>query len=194
MKRLALLLLLPLAIPQARAALDLTPHEIVSGHDAAKRYFLIDGDKRVSFRVDRNMTISGGGDAMKFDFADLVGASMKMQRSPLSAAQPFDEKDLPAYAAAARNFIPEKATNVQLESETPNAIPINGWASYQYVFTYSFFGLPCRRSVTFFNYSPEEQLVIDLGSNAGDYEKAYARGYRMLNSLTDTPVSPDGPT
>jgi hypothetical protein len=81
-----------------------------------------------------------------------------------------------------------------MEEERSNAIPINRWASQQFVFTYNLFGFAQRRSVTFLNYNDEEQFVIDVTGTANDYPKAYARGYRVLNSITDMPISNAGPT
>ena len=57
------------------------------------------------------------------------------------------------------------------------------------------FGVPCRQSVTFLNYSATEQLVFDVTSEAKGYEKAYARGYSVLNSFSDyVPGRAAGPT
>ena len=54
----------------------------------------------------------------------------------------------------------QNATAAQLESEKPNAIPINGWTRHQFIFTYNLFGFPYRRSVTFINYSEKEPIVF----------------------------------
>ena len=59
--------------------------------------------------------------------------------------------------------------------------------------TYKLFGSAYRESVTFFNYSPTEQLVFDVRSPDADYEKTYSRSYRVLNSLSDF-VGESGPT
>ena len=54
----------------------------------------------------------------------------------------------------------QNAIAAQLESEKPNAIPINGWTHRQFIFTYNLFGFPYRRSVTLMNYSEKEQIVF----------------------------------
>jgi hypothetical protein len=177
-------------------ALDLTPHEIVLSNDGppVKRYFFQDGSKRFSFRIDNKMSVNGGSEAATFQFADTGIATMKLAKSQLKPGLPFDQKNLEAYRAAAGALLPADAANVQVE-EKRDAIPINGWASHQFVFTYNAMGLPFRRSVTFVNFSEKEQIIFDLSALAPDYEKIYARGYRVLNSLSDLPpTSTQGPT
>jgi hypothetical protein len=178
-------------------ALDLTPHEITITNDGPpmRRYFFQDGEKRMAFRIDKNMTVDGSTESSAFRFNDTTGASMKLSKSTLRPQVLFDEKNLESYRAAARRLLPPDVTNVQLEEEKSDAIAINGWTSRQFVFSYSLFGLSCRRSITFLNYSESEQIVLEIGAAASDYEKTYLRGYRVLNSLSDLiPESTSGPT
>ena len=195
-KILAGTLLFAGAIISTQAALDLTPNEIKASNDGppAKRYFFRDADKRLTFRIDDKMSVSGGSGAIAFLFQDINGAIFKMAHSPLGAAVPFDEKNLPAYLNAARSFVPADATEVKMDAEVNNPISINRWTSHQYSFSYKLFGFAHRRSIIFLNYSEAEQLVLEVSAGAADYEKTYARGYRVLNSISDTPVNPDGPT
>ena len=107
----------------------------------------------------------------------------------------FDEKNLVSYRAAARRFLPSDATDVRMEEEKADAIANNGWTSRQFVFTFSLFSIPYRRSITFVNYSEKEQIILDIGAAASDYGKTYLRGYRVLNSLSElTSNSASGPT
>lgn len=166
-------------------ALDLTPHEVsstIAGIPSLRFYFHND-DQRLSFRIDNQMTVSGGTDYAKFRFQDLNTAGMKISKSPLKPTMPFDEKNAEAYREAARGFLPKDATAIQLEEEKPDAIPINGWTTQQYAFTYTLFGVPSRCVLTFINFSPTQQLVFEVSAAATDYGKASARSYRVLNSL-----------
>jgi hypothetical protein len=176
--------------------LDLTPHEIILGSDGPpmKRYFFEDEGKRLSFRIDNAMATSGSSDAVGFQFADLRNAAMKILRSQTKPAVPFDEKNIQFYRNTARTLLAADAANVELQEEKPNAISINGWTSHQFIYTYTLFGASYRRSITFLNYSETEQFIVDVIAVADDYEKTYARGYRVLNSLTDLPISTAGPT
>ncbi|MGZ4984611.1 MAG: hypothetical protein ACXV8A_00835 [Chthoniobacterales bacterium] len=198
MKKLAAitLSLLGLVCVHSCLALDLTPNETSSNGNGppVKRYFFNDADKKLTFRMDGKMSVSGTSDTVGFQFEDLHGAAMKMSRSPISATVPFDEKNLATYRRIAKGFLPGDANEVQIEEERSNPIAINGWTSHQFIFTYNLFGFAQRRSVTFLNYNKDEQFVIDVAAKANDYMKAYARGYRVLNSITDMPVSNSGPT
>jgi hypothetical protein len=190
-------LLLTGAFLSETRALDLTPHEMAVAHDGPpiRRYFFQDGNRRLGFRMDDKMTTSGASDSAVFRFNDIKTATMKVSKSPTKPEVLFDEKNLESYRAAARTFLPSDAKDVRIEEEKADAIAINGWTSRQFVFTFSLFSIPYRRSITFFNYSEKEQIILDIGAAASDYGKTYLRGYRVLNSLSElTPESASGPT
>ena len=178
-------------------ALDLTPHEVALNAEGPpiKRYFFQDSGKRMTFRIDNKMTVSGASDSAVFRFGDIKTAGMTLSKSRINPEVPFDEKNLESYRAAARAFLPPDAKETQIEEEKPAAIAINGWSSYQFVFTYKLFGFPYRRSITFLNYSEKEQIVFDVSAPDPDYQKVYPRGYKILNSLSDLSASNNtGPT
>jgi hypothetical protein len=178
-------------------ALDLTPHEVALVNDGPliRRYFFQDADKRLGFRMDDKMTASGAPDSAVFRFNDIKTAAMKLSKSQMKPEMLFDEKNLVSYRAAARNFLPSDAKDIRIEEEKANAIAINGWTSRQFVYAFSLFNIPYRRSITFLNYSGKEQIILDIGAAASDYEKTYSRGYRVLNSLSElTSDTTSGPT
>ena len=158
-----------------------------------RRYFFQDEGKRLLFRIDGNMTVGGSANEALFRFSDIHDAAMKLSKSRMTPQTAFDEKGLKLYRPAAQSYVPAQATDVQITEENSDAIPINGWVDHQFMLTYKLFGFPYRESVTFFNYSPAEQLVFDVRSPAADYEKTYSRSYRVLNSLSDF-VGVPGPT
>lgn len=196
-KLIAAALLLLSTLTTGAYAIDLTPLEtsISSDGPPVKRYYFQDLDKRFAFRIDSAMKVTGTRDLATFRFTDSKTAGMQLSRSQMNPALPFDDKNLETYRAAARTFIPVDAANVQLEEEKPDAIAINDWTSHQFIFTYKLFGFPYRCAVTFINFGANEQIVFDLSATAPDYEKAYSRGFRVLNSLYDLPLSSKpGPT
>jgi hypothetical protein len=190
-------ILLAGAISSEVYALDLTPHEIAvsSTGPPIKRYFFEDASKRVTFRMDNQMAVSGTSETAAFRFNDLKSAGMTLSKSSLKPEMRFDKNNLDPYRSVARGFVPQNATGTQLESERTDAVAINGWTSHQFIFSYTLFGFPYRRSVTFINYSEREQLIFGISATAVDYERTYMRGYRVLNSLSDlVPGSAEGPT
>lgn len=190
-------LLLSGAFLREANALDLTPHEIALPNDGPpiKRYFFQDSNRRLGFRIDDKMTASGANESATFRYNDIKTAAMKLSKSQLKPEVLFDEKNLEFYRAAARTLLPPDAKDARLEEEKAAAIAINGWTSRQFIFAYTLFSVPYRRSITFLNYSDKEQLILDIGAAASDYEKTYFRGYRVLNSFSDlTSDSTSGPT
>ena len=181
----------------AASALNLQPQEVTIEKDGppVRRYFFVDESKRVLFRIDGRMSVSGSATQAVFHFSDIRNANMRLTRSAIKPDIGFDERNLELYRSTARRYVPAQANDVQIVEERSDAIPINGWANHQFVVTYKLFGIPYRQSVTFFNYSATEQLVFDVTSEAKEYEKAYARGYSVLNSFSDyVPGRDAGPT
>lgn len=184
-------------ISRGAFALDLTPHEIAASKDGppVQRFFFQDEGKRMSFRIDNKMTVSGANDAALFRFNDIKNGAVNLSKSRMNPAALFDEKNLESYRATARAFLPADAKGTQIEEEKTAAIAINGWTSYQFILTYHLFGFPYRRSITFLNYNEKEQLVFDVSAPDPDYQKVYPRGYKILNSLSDLAANNDtGPT
>jgi hypothetical protein len=169
------------------SALNLHPQEITVEKDGppVRRYFFTDQSKKVLFRIDGRMSVTGSANQAIFQFSDIRNATSRLTQSAMTPETTFETKNLELYRTAVRGFIPTDATNVQFTEERSDAIPINGWANHQFLLNYKMFGNVYRQSVTFFNYSTTEQLVFDVMSEDKDYEKAYARSYSVLNSLSD---------
>ncbi len=196
MKRFFLTVLLTLAFLGDKAlALNLTPLRFVVTGDGPQRvrYYFRDADKRLTFRIDPKMTVTGSADEAVFRFDDIPSATTRFSKSPAAPGLLFDEKGIPQYASLARAALPPDAQNVQLVEQVPDAIAINGWKSLKLVYTYQFFGLSYRRAITFLNFSPTEQYVFDVSSRQADYAHVDARSYRILNSLFEMPASKPAP-
>ena len=168
-------------------ALDLTPHPVVGAMNNLRvsRYFFDDLGKQMAFRIDNNMTVKGNSNSASFKFTDLRNADMQIVKAARNPGSSFVEKELEIYRANARALVPGNATDIQVDKENTNAIPINGWTSYQFVFSYKLFGFAYRRSVTFVNYSKTEQLVIDVRAPAPEFDVVSIRGYQVINSLSE---------
>ena len=188
MKKMLIHTLAAMASISLAEALTLQPREIVVSNDGppVRRYFFQDEGKRLLFRIDGKMTVQGSANQAVFRFSDIRDATMKLSKSGMTPQIPFEEKYLEQYRARARSYLSPQAADVQIAQETPEALPINGWANYQIVFSYKILGVPYRQSLTFFNYSSADQLVFDVMSSEADYEKTYERSYRVLNSFSDS--------
>jgi hypothetical protein len=193
-KPLALIFSAAICLTSAHA-LNLQPREVMVEKDGppVRRYFFQDEGKRLFFRIDGKMTVSGSANEAVFRFSDIHDANMKLAKSRITPETAFDEKGLKTYRPAAQSYVPPQATDVQITEEASDAIPINNWRDHQFTLTYKLFGSAYRESVTFINYSPTEQLVFDVRSSEADYEKTYSRSYHVLNSLSSL-VGEQGPT
>ncbi|MEO6971652.1 MAG: hypothetical protein ABI217_12250 [Chthoniobacterales bacterium] len=159
------------------------------------RYFFQDTDRRLGFRIDPKMTVSGSAAAASFQFTDLRSASMRLRKSAGPLDVPIDEKGIEKYQTVARTFVPTDATEVQLVDQVPGAVAINGWESVQFAYTYKLFGATYRRAITFLNLPEHEQLVFEVTAGSDDFKKAYAPAYRVINSIYVLPlVFEAGPT
>lgn len=180
-----LVVLLLGALTQNAAALDLTPRQTMAAREGAVtlRQYFEDKGRKLGFRADPAMTIGGNDAEATVRLTDLDSADMKITKRLPGQALPFDESGLAHYRAMARSAVPAGSTKVEIEQEVPEALSINDWKSHQFLLKYIFYGREYRSSVTFVNYSREEQLIVTVGAPAPDYEQAYARCYRFLNSL-----------
>ena len=177
-------------------ALDLTPHAVTTtiNNLRVNRYFFDDAGKQMAFRIDNNMTVKGASAAAEFKFTDLRKADLQIMKSPRKPETLFREKELETYRADARALLPAESFDVQVDRETSGAIPINGWTSYQFVFSYKLFGFAYRRSVTFLNYNKTEQLIVDVSASASEFDVACLRSYHVLNSLSELKTDSSGST
>jgi hypothetical protein len=193
MRRLFLSTCLFLGLLIQCRALDLTPRPRVSGvMDATARFFFKDEAKKFGFRVDPKTRVSGNPARAVFELTDLETSGMTIDKSPLDSRAPFTGDSLKQYGDLAHAALPAGATDVVLEQELPNAISINGWTSRQYVFTCNFYGVKLRRSITFVNFSPKDQLLIAINAPVKNYDKTYARCYGILNSIYSMKPGEDG--
>lgn len=166
--------------------LDLTPQKFVHGiEDGTGHYYFKDNARKlkVSFRVDCETAVEGQSSSLHFRFTNTDSADMKVSTSPLGPGLLFDEKGLEQYRQAAQACLPAGSTEVVLEQETPDVVPINSWSSYQFVFKYLLYGARFRKSVTFLNYSEKDQVVMSVGAQPKDYQDTYDRSFRILNSF-----------
>jgi hypothetical protein len=197
MKKLPILVSHLVLAFSAASALNLQPQETTVEKDGppVRRYFFLNGNKKVLFRIDGRMSVSGSANQAVFRFSDIRNGTMRLTKSGMNPQTNFDEKNLELYRVAARGFVPGQATDVQIIEEKSDAIPINGWVNHQFVMSYKVFGVSYHQSITFFNYNATEQLVFDVMSEEHDYEKTYARSYSVLNSLSDyVPARAAGPS
>ena len=52
-----------------------------------------------------------------------------------------------------------------------------------------------RRAITFLDFNPEEQNVMDVSARAVKFDNVYGRGYQVLNSRYERPAdNKSGPT
>ncbi|MBA3961711.1 MAG: hypothetical protein H0X40_07410 [Chthoniobacterales bacterium] len=175
---------------QARA-LNLTPLEVVTTVEGPPqhRYYFQDADKRLGFRIDPKTTVNGSADAATFRFTDSEPASARLLKSPAPPNVPFTGDGPKTYEALARTLLLSGVSKVQLIESKPDAITINGWTSLQFVFTYEWVGYSYTRTVTFLNFNATEQFVWDVNSRTENYERVYARSYRILNSIFELPLT-----
>jgi len=184
MNRFVLITSLSFGLLLSCDALDLNPHRRVAGvEDATSRYYFQNDAKKMGFRVDPKTQVSGNPAKAVFEFSDLETAWMTIVHSALTPDIPFDGDGLKKYHDLAAASLPAGSLNVVLEKEIPNAIPINGWTSHQYVFTCNFYGVSVKKSLTFLNFSGKEQLLITVSAPVNDYAKVYGRSYGILNSI-----------
>jgi hypothetical protein len=148
-----------------------------------RRAFFPDGNQRLVFRMDSKTTVNGMGYAAVFQFEGLDGAAVRLARSRSNPEISFSGKNLEQYRIMARDGLPANAENVRLEGEIPDAFNINGWKSYQIVMAFEVNAVAHRRTVTFLNYTGQDQIVVTMEAPLNIFPQVAGRGWRILNSF-----------
>ena len=115
-----------------------------------------------------------------FKFEKFSTAIALLRQSPVEAKKAFDEAHLPAYAEAAKFFVPGDAKTLSLEHTDTNVFPINGWRSCRFTFRYDLPNVSVRHSITFLNIDPKQQIVLEIKATAELYETIAARTFDMV--------------
>src|SRR6187549_2750931 len=78
--------------------------------------------------------------------------------SPHKTNEPFLGAELERYRATVLRLLPSAAVQPTIEEESVDPIPVNRWRSHRFVVSWSAGAERIRRSVTFLNVSPEQQI------------------------------------
>ncbi len=180
MKKPALLLLALAALPAS--ALDLTPGFILTDADGVsiRRPYFSDGGKKYAITLNSETELTPYEDGCLFRFTKLRDSAMRLRPSTFSTAVKFGPDTLERYEQAARKLLPQSATNVALDSQVPDPLPINGWTSHRFIYRYTMPAGDTRESITFLNILPGTQIVMHVYAPAKDFPDAAARAHNLI--------------
>lgn len=103
-----------------------------------------------------------------------------MRASTISAQTGFAPETFELYRQAAVSLLPAGSTAVEIISSELDPYPINGWSSLRLTFSYRAANRPRRQSVTFLNFSPKEQIVIQTAASEGYFDEITARTFNII--------------
>ena len=185
MKKSALLLCLALASTcGVGRALDLTPkltQRMLNGIETTGLLFL-DGTTKYSVTIPVDTTVSGEKGQAHFYFSTLNGATFVMTPSPQTAGVPFEGPGLEAYRKSALSMVPKGATDPVIQKEIPNAMPQSGWVAYRVIVASQIPGMHILQEITFWNFSPAEQVVLVTTSVDKMFKLAEAKSLQIMGS------------
>lgn len=184
-----------LAAATAGADIDLTPRVRTTqfGTFASSWIQFIDGDRKISLMLDSDTKVSAGEGGAMFTFDGIPKASVRFKRSPLSSAAPFEGETLIQYQKAALAMLPDSAEGVVLDESAANPESINGQRSYRFTFSFEIAQVKMRESILFINIDPAQQIVVQTGAYAKDFDGAADRASSMIRSWhPTTPAEEEG--
>ena len=174
-----LLALLCYSAVSARAALDLSPFPSELNGEGIKYIQLTfkDGERHVLYVIPQSWTWGGGSSQLRLTPpATFLRASAVIEGSPLSAAQPLDEKAIGILRQEFLSTMPPGAQNVQaLSEEQPFQLGGN-IPTYEFTASYQLLGETFVRSTVFANLS-ETQLRFKFSSLKKDFDSLH-RAFR----------------
>ena len=168
----------------ASAAVDLTPHILTTYTDGIpiRRPYFADGNKKYALALDNETTLTAANGGAHFEFNKFMYAVMDLRPSALSPELAFDAASLPRYREAALQMLPQGNDKVKVEKEEANVMPINGWSSYRFTFSYGFFGQRFCESVTFLNLDAKQQIVMQVSAKEADYQVISSRAWDIIRA------------
>lgn len=164
------------------SALDLTPYFVNTIADGItiRRPYFSDGSKKYSVTLNIETELLPYEDGALFRFVKLKNAAMRLRPSSFSVEMKFGPDTLDRYQEAARKLLPPTATDVVLEQQAPNPMPINGWASHRFVYKYKLPSGDVRESITFLNITPSQQVVVQVYAMDKDFPDASERAWNII--------------
>jgi hypothetical protein len=155
--------------------------ENVEGPDVGRTYFMA-GGKRIAFGMPKNCRLSTSGSGFLILLADAgLDGEIHITRSPFTP-----ESDLAAdalkYRDAATQGMPGGAANVEVRPPMMDPYPYNGWKSLGFTWTYTSYGRPMVRTVSYVNLEVGVQLVVTTLAAKGDAEKVGKIARQFMSS------------
>lgn len=158
---------------QSGYCLDLTPRFVtrITGNQSENIPYFVEGETRYSMELPRGVaTMRGEGEAL-FIFRDLDG-TLTIKASPFKPDVPFSGAPLEDYRKAALGLVPAGATNIFIKTEAPNPLTFNGWTSHGFTVAYQLPGRSFFLSVTFLNFSANQQILLITSAPSKSFEQA----------------------
>jgi len=164
-------------------SLDLTPHFVtrVTGAESASIPYFTEGDTRYSLEMPPSVSASANESGAVFYFREIEG-SLTLRSSPFKPDAPFSGEALEAYRKAALGWVPAGATDIALKRETPNPFPFNGWISQRFTMAYQLPGRSFLLSVTFLNFSAQQQILLITSAPMNQFERAEALTLNLVKA------------
>jgi hypothetical protein len=92
----------------------------------------------------------------------------------------FDEESLPKYERAAAALLPAHASAVKLDERAANPLPVNGWTSHRFTFSYESANGPMRETVIFLNLTPDQQVLFLVTGKRAVFDEVNARAFDII--------------
>jgi hypothetical protein len=170
----------------ARAALDLSPFPSeFTGEGITYTQLTFKDDKRQVVYVPPQLwSYRGSSNQLRLTPpANFPKSDATIEKTPLAAPQPLDEKSMEALKQQLLSSLGPSALGVKVVSEEQNPLLINGnVATYEVTVAYQLYGQPFVRSVLFANL-PDEQLRFKLSATKADFETLHRAFRSSLISL-----------
>lgn len=176
------LLVIALLSTAVRADIDLTPVVASTkfGGFSASRLQFTDGTKKFAMSLDSDAEVVAAEGGTGVRFKGIPQASVVFRRSPLTAAVAFDAEGLARYQKAALQLLPASAESVVQDEAVADAESIGGGHSYRFTFSYEIAKAPMRESIIFLNIDAAQQIVVQTGAFAKDFEATAGRANSMI--------------
>lgn len=167
--------------------------QILGDGVSRQRLYFSAGEVKYALSLDDYVSSTVSGAGTKFTFKNVKSGEVEIRPSPMTPVLPFAGEDVEKYRKLALTLVPEGGAEPEITEGVADPLNVNGWKSYRVSFSYPFFGVIIRKSVTFLTFENGQQALIESSAKEAEFAGLMSRADYLIRTwhvLNDKPVRP----
>ena len=149
-------------------------------HDQA--YFTLNPRANVRIQIPAQWTALGTPASLVLRLPASTGSILRLEASSLTPNVLFEGQGLESYRKLVIADLPPGATDVRLDEEKIDPLPIFHWTDHEFSVQFALFGQLYQSSIVFINIDPQQQLRMTIVAPKGVFNRVHEAGFELLQS------------